>query len=403
MTKKNLHPIEEELLKKVRSLTDAKKKFRVLGRGHSQTYLNRLCCAENEIDMTQFLAPMEYNDETQMLTTSAGYSLGQVRDFLKQYNSRLYGTPESYDISIGGAIVVGAHSGSDVFGFLTENVQEMWLISGMGEIEIITNKNLFINYGNLGVVFRLVIKCYPANNVIWTHKYHSNVSDIKVSSSTHSVYFGPYSGICLQTKVATTDYHSNYTIAMWLWIIFRYISSLNIIVMLVEFIIRYLPFLGIFISEFSLWEPNSIRSKYDYYDYIPNKPVYSLEYSIDQKVWKKCYQELIALFTVTKAYVTYRFWTRFLPSSSMDRALSYGRDSALMEVTFSKNQPYANDMAREINKIMLKYGGRPHMGKTIIDSSATSNYDFTDLRRAMQIYDPNRLCLNEFGEKIFYS
>ena len=86
----------------------------------------------------------------------------------------------------------------------------------------------------------------------------------------------------------------------------------------------------------------------------------------------------------------------------MYQALAQGRNSATMEVTMSMNQPRALDFALDVNKVLLKFGGRPHMGKTIIDHSALENYDFSHLKMAMLKYDPDRLCINEFAEKVFY-
>jgi hypothetical protein len=401
----NFDQKELDLIDAVRSLIKQKKKFRVKARMHSHIYGNQFYPGMNEINILDYKVPPTLDTKTNILTISPGYRQQEIKEYLKPFGLRLIGVTETYDVTIGGAVIVGAHNGSDNYKCLAEYVKEMWIIDGTGKIHCLTDPKLFINYGTLGVIFRIKIQCFEAKNVIWTHKYFYGTDYIDVDHDTHSVVFGPYSGVTHQTKLMNTDYQSSYSIWRYLWIFIRFIVSFNIVVIILEYIIRIIPWIGIPISEFSLWEPAVIRDRFDYYDYIPDQPVYTMEYSIDQKVWKKCHAEMMDLikkFYKKGIYVTYRYWCRFIGKTDMFQALAQGRNSCLMELTFSKNQSGALEMAHAVNQLFLKFGGKPHMGKTILEVDACQNYDFTHLRTAMQEYDPHRLCINEFAEKVFY-
>ena len=59
-------------------------------------------------------------------------------------------------------------------------------------------------------------------------------------------------------------------------------------------------------------------------------------------------------------------------------------------------------IATDIDSVFLKYGGKPHLGKTTLNKNSLKNYDFTYLIENMKIMDPHRLFLNPFTESVFY-
>ncbi|KXN70657.1 hypothetical protein CONCODRAFT_6736 [Conidiobolus coronatus NRRL 28638] len=77
-----------------------------------------------------------------------------------------------------------------------------------------------------------------------------------------------------------------------------------------------------------------------------------------------------------------------------------------------KNQfedaPFGMSISQSIYQLfVIKYGGRPHWGKTGLAylnyGSISSRYDLELFQQAMQKYDPNGLFLNKFGKRLLRS
>lgn len=73
-----------------------------------------------------------------------------------------------------------------------------------------------------------------------------------------------------------------------------------------------------------------------------------------------------------------------------------------MEFAIDNNQKGVEKFAHQIDKLFVKYGGKPHMGKTTLSKSSLKNYDFSYLISSMKRLDPYKLFLNEFTEQVFY-
>lgn len=400
-----LHSKEIELQNKIKKMASNNLKIRVHGGNHSNYFDNAFYPGSNVINVSDYkIDPWMDGD---ILTASAGHSLDYLRKFLKKYGLRMLGTPESKYITLGGAVVVGAHGGSSYQKTMTDYVTEMLLFDSKGNVIRLLNKNLFVNFGVLGVVFRISIKCYPAENIYWQTMLHNNINDIVITPNTHSLVFGPYNDKVLETKIFPTDRPAKKTINRRLWEIVLVLTNTQPITKIVSNVGRsmfYLfPSLGLLVSHYFLYEPSVVRDKYDYFNIAPQTKVYTQEYSVNINYLKDVYSSLknvIIQYREKGTYVSYRFWVRFVPQSEVLNTLSYDGDSAVFELTYSKDQPNAKEFALLIDQIFRSFGGKPHLGKTLISTESLSNYNFDNLQDEIFRNDPKKLFQNNFIESI---
>ena len=236
------------------------------------------------------------SDDKEHVIVSAGSTLEYIKDFLKEYGLRILGNPESKTITVGGAVLMGSHSGSKIVGCLAEYVTDMWLIDGTGNVQHITDTNLFINYGTLGVVFRIKIKCFTAKNTEFIHTTYDNVDDIEITDNTHSIVFDPYSNKCEKSDMSFVNKDEEYSVSYKLWYATRYVSSIQVLTNTVSTMINYIPSIAKITSKFAIGNPDVIKNKFDYFDTIPDKvKLYDLEYSIPINKWKDCYRDAMKL------------------------------------------------------------------------------------------------------------
>lgn len=422
---------DKKLIDLVRNKIKLNKKIKAVSGKHSKKYYSKFY--DDDIDFDDdfeydenddyykneecyFINMMDYKIkpklENDILCVSPGTELNEINKYLKNFGLKLNGVPESGNITIGGAVLMGAHNGSKLYDVLAKYVKEMWIINGLGEIKILRegDKDYFINYGTLGITFRIKIKCYRATNVEWNYKYFLNNSDMKELimnyDNTHSIIYGAYSGISQMAFIKETNKPNYYSISKILWILVRRMIQIKLVTMLVEFLLKYVNIMGMILSEFNLWNPNYIRNKYDNYEMIPDLSLYSMEYGVDIIYWEECYEEIKNMLNKNAKlgyFITYRFWSRIMKKGEMKGSLNYGKDVVLFEIVVSKNQYGNKETIKNFENILLKYGGKPHLGKTFIDEKSLKNYDFTYLINKMKIFDPNKLFLNKFQEKVFYN
>lgn len=396
-----LHPQEIKLYKNVLETLKLNNNLRVHSGNHSSQFYNKLYETNNHIDITQYVIPPTFTNS--ILTSSAGHTFDYLRNFLSESGYKLRGTPESKYITLGGAVLNGIHNGSFLNRCISEYVTKMLMIDGNGILRILNDKNDIINFGTYGVVFRISIKCFKAENIKWTRTVFDNIDDIVITPDTHSLVFGPYSGKILQSKINETKEKPKSRFSRVVWDFFHSFIETYVVSSMTRALLYIIPSTGIIISESWLSEPDVIKDKYDYFEYVPFNNVYTMEYGIDLDYLKPIYKELMDLISYYRkhgTYVSYRFWLRLLEKSDLIYSLSYGKDTGIIEFTFSNDQTYSESFASYLNKIFLKNGGIPHMGKTIINESAVSNYDFTYLKNNINIYDPNKKFQNSFIRNI---
>jgi hypothetical protein len=169
---------------------------------------------------------------------------------------------------------------------------------------------------------------------------------------------------------------------------------------MVGMFINTVPSAGTFAAELFLHEPDSVNDRFNYFDPAPAFELYTIEYSIPVDMLDVAYRQIMTLIKEyrqqKKTYVM-RFWCRFQQASNQLNNLAYGRDSALVEVTIGKKQKHGATLAKQLSRILVDLGGKPHVGKAILEGSALKNYDFSYLQQAIKQYDPNGYFQNAFA------
>ena len=93
-------------------------------------------------------------------------------------------------------------------------------------------------------------------------------------------------------------------------------------------------------------------------------PFYEMEYSVPSKYMRAVVEEISNLIEKKKYKVHFPIECRYVKSDDIWLSPAYGRDSAYIAVHMYKGMKYAAYFG-EVEKIFLKYEGRPHWGKCI--------------------------------------
>ena len=400
-----LYPQEIELQNHLKELLPLNKTIRAHGGNHSNYFDNAFYRAEIAIDLQKYTITPYLNGN--ILTASAGSSLDSLRKFLKPYNLRLFGTPESKFITLGGAVLNGAHNGSAMHKTMSDYVTEMLFFDSTGAVRRTTDKSLFSNFGAIGIVFRISIQVFPATNIYWQRIMHKSIDNVSIVPATHSLVFDPYGKRVMESRIYPTNAPAKSSISYSLWNILPELLSIPYVTKIFSNVARGMfyvfPSMGLIVTEYFLLEPSVVKDKFDYFYASPQANLYTQEYAVNVDMLKNVYLEimqLIAAYRKIGTYVSYRFWVRFVPKSDVPNTMPYNQDSAVFELTYSKDQPNAKMFAYDIDGIFRKYGGKPHTGKTLISPESLSNYDFEKFKKEIRGYDPNGIFQNEFMKKV---
>lgn len=399
----SLRPKEKKLYDQICALLNSGKTVRAYGSGHSNLDYSPIFNAQSYICMADYIEE-PYLEKNNILVVSPGMSLDEIRKFLAKYNLRLYGTPESKSITIGGAILFGAHNGTGHWDCMAHYVQEMLLIDGKGEALILKDPQLFINYGLLGIVLQIKIKVFSAINHKWTHTLFKNIKsfdDIKITDSTYCLFFGPYSNRILKADINLTEKLEKRNLKRLIWDFALWPLTFTPVAKLVPIITYLIPQIGIFASEIFTYEPDVIRNKFDYFEPVPKCRTFTLEYAINIEDLEKAYYKIMSIISYYRKKGNYvlRFWSRFQKATENVNDLSYNRTTALVEVTINDKQKFARQFVNDISDVLLELGGKPHLAKTVLRVVDLKNYDFKLLQQAIKTFDPKAIFQNKFTKE----
>ena len=120
--------------------------------------------------------------------------------------------------------------------------------------------------------------------------------------------------------------------------------------------------------------PNTkiIGQSYEVFATSRTVPFYEMEYSVPSNYMRDAVEEISNLIEKKKYKVHFPIECRYVKGDDIWLSPAYGRDSAYIAVHMYKGMKYAAYFG-EVEKIFLKYEGRPHWGKCTL--YRMSNYN----------------------------
>ena len=368
---------------------------RGLGAGHSTLYANIFTkesrCTKQRCHNQRLPNTSKYNHSRQTVTVGSGCLLGEVERFCRAHGRRVVGMPEIADITVGGAVSVGAHGGGLLYGTMSSQIRRLWVYSKSGNksksrISVHNKSDLHVArccVGILGVISHVEFHTRPMVMYRVQTRYcgvnRKGILQID-RNSNHSYLFTQFGNLAVTTveEVYIRDRHAEHpcgrTTVLKNAMIDAYRATLcnSVVLKFVSFLICILPWISIILVEFDVATKvlfgTEVRNVP--FSIVPSAKAYTLECGVDCKHADRAikdFQEMLRRLKGKGHYVSYRSWCRLVKHDTNTKfSISSRSDVLAFEVTLDRQQTGHNHIISEFRRFRKKYKGRPHLGKTIL-------------------------------------
>ncbi|KMQ05368.1 D-arabinono-1,4-lactone oxidase [Bacillus cereus] len=388
------------------------KKIRVVGSGHSFTPLVQT--EEVLVSLDKLKGIVNIDAEKMVAEVWAGTKLHDLGKLLEEkgYAQENLGDIDSQ--SIAGAISTGTHGTGITFGSLSTQVIEITAVLSNGE-SIVCSEAENVEYwrafqlslGMLGIIVKIKLKVIPAYALVYESEKQSLSTVMnkleEYKKNRHFEFFVfPYSD---EVQVKFTNETTN-TGSDLKWHKLKVELLENRMFSLLSQGCKWFPSISKGVSRLSAKAvPNTkiIGPSYEVFATSRTVPFYEMEYSIPSKYMRTVVEEISNLIEKKKYKVHFPIECRYVKGDDIWLSPAYGRDSAYIAVHMYKGMKYAAYFG-EVEKIFLKYEGRPHWGKmhTLSYEQLQDIYpEFHSFLQARKSLDELGMFFNPYAEKLF--
>ena len=406
---KSLYKIttEEELQKVIKN----SEKIRVFG--SKQSSADIASGLETLVDITTYNKILSYNDSEHTVTVQSGVILGDLLDAIEAKGWCIPCLPDINTITIGGALATGTHGTSGKL--LCEYMIDCSIVLADGSLKRINEKDEMIDavrvsLGVLGVMSEITFKCEPIytlhvkegpeDDSEWLPKIQERLKKhaflrILWLPHTDKGYVITGDKINPDTEIAENlgpAYLKHRRTAS------RILYKYSHIFPWTTAIANKLLYRGFFSStkehKGSLYQATVTKSR--------GSTIELAEWTIGLDKFPKVFEELKTEINKwsNKSFIHIPMDVRFVSKDKSWLSYAYGEDTVTMGCV-SRNAATADtyEAFKSIEKVFLKYGGKPHWGKrfTAKDAGISKIYskweDFKVLRKEL---DPTNKFLNPY-------
>ncbi|MED1787850.1 MULTISPECIES: D-arabinono-1,4-lactone oxidase [Brevibacillus] len=404
----------EEVVQVVKEASQQGKTIRVVGSGHSFTALVETDQILLSLDDLQGVITID--DEEQTATVWAGTKLKLLGESLYE---RGYSQENLGDInaqSIGGAISTGTHGTGIQFGSVSTQVVGLTVVTAQGDILECSEtyhpelfRALQVSLGLLGIIVKVRLRVLPAYNIHYKSK-RMNLND------------------CLNNLTTFTDSHRHFEFYWFVhtnvvqakfmqitqepasknsfWNQFKKIGIENGLFWFLSEGCRLFPHLCVPISKLSAKAVPDIEEVGASHKLFatPRWVRFSeMEYSVPADKMKEVMEEIRECLQEHRFAVHFPIECRYVKGDDIWLSPAYKRDSAYIAVHMYKGMPY-KAYFQAMERIFLKYDGRPHWGKLheLTTADLQERFPMWNQFKAIQKQmDPNGLFLNPYLSRLF--
>jgi FAD-linked oxidoreductase len=405
---------EQEVVEIIQKAKAEHKRVRVVGNGHSFTNLAKTNQIMLSLSEMQGLIGMD--EEKMEATAWAGTSINKMNSLLFDRGYNLANLGDIDVQSIAGATATGTHGTGTAFGIVSTQIQKLTLVTAAGEIvecSAAENPDLFqaarVSLGALGIITRMTFKVVPAYRLDYRSSKAKladtldRLEEYNANNRNFEFYWFPYTKtVQLKMSNETTDkIKDNATM--------RYIN---------QHLMENTLFQGM--CNIGKWFPNSypliskiaaigvskehkINDSHKVYASPRNVRFKEMEYNVPREHFKEIMERMVAKINEQHYRVYFPIECRFVKGDDIWLSPAYQRESAYIAIHVDHRTPH-DPYFRDIEEIMMEFGGRPHWGKMHKRSAEnlSTAYPmwgaFTELRAKM---DPEGMFLNDHLEEVF--
>ncbi|PQJ71812.1 D-arabinono-1,4-lactone oxidase [Polaribacter butkevichii] len=411
---KSLYKISSE--EELQEVVKKSKKIRIFG--NKQSSSNIASGTETLIDIKEYNKILSYNDSEQTITVQSGIILGDLIEAVEAKGWCIPCLPDINTITIGGALATGTHGTSGKL--LSEYITKCNLILADGSVKVVTEKDdlidaVRVSLGVLGVFSEITFKCEPIytlhvkegpeDDSVWLPKIKERLQKhdfLRILWLPHTDKGYVITGDKIDPNTEVTEdlgpkYLKHRRTASK--ILYKY----SHVFPWITAIANKLLYRGFFSStkehKGSLYQATVTKSR--------GSTLELAEWTIGLDVFPTVFEELKAEINKwsNKSFIHIPMDVRFVYKDKTWLSYAYSKDTVTMGCV-SRNAATADtyEAFKSIEKIFLKYGGKPHWAKRFIakDEALSKVYtkweDFKFLRREL---DPTNKFLNPYLAEIF--
>ena len=411
---KSLYKITSE--KELQEVVKTSEKIRFFG--SKQSSADIAAGVETLIDITTYNKILSFNDSEHTVTLQSGVILGDLLEAVEAKGWCIPCLPDINTITIGGALATGTHGTSGKL--LSEYMTKCSIVLADGSIKTITDKDdlidaVRVSLGVFGVFSEITFKCEPIytlhvkegpeDDSVWLPKINERLKKhdfLRILWLPHTdkgyVITGdkidPNTEVIEDLGPAYLKHRRTASKILYKYShVFPWITA----------IANKLLYRGFFSStkehKGSLYQATVTKSR--------GSTLELAEWTIGLDVFPTVFEELKTEINKwsNKSFIHIPMDVRFVYKDKSWLSYAYGKDTVTMGCV-SRNAATADtyEAFRSIEKIFLKYGGKPHWAKrfTAKDAELSKVYtkweDFKFLRREL---DPTNKFLNPYLSEIF--
>jgi FAD/FMN-containing dehydrogenase len=393
------------------------KNVRVVGGGH--TFNASPLSAETMLSLDKYNKILAVDEDNKVVRVQAGIRLRDLMQELRELGLALPVLGSTNTQSLAGLVATDLHGTGRDHGFFSEQVRSLRIVNAAGEAETFRRGSdvfqaAFGGLGSCGVVTEIELECVPVFNLgkgirILRRDWVERNIDAILEENDHTSFY--YIG-----GVGVERVRMN----LWNRTVLEPPATIKLRKMRHELIdmlfsgyllglARVLKLTGPTAALGLLFFKLTMDGRSDVYpsaEGFARKLFYrhdESEFGIPYEVHRECLKELEAMLQ-EKGYVTI-IEVRFTPDKSNGLlGPGAGRRTCYIELAPSLSLDPA-EMFDEAEKIFLKYGGHPHLGKvtkvTSAEMEAMYGERFVVFQRARERQDPEGKFLNDFAAQVF--
>jgi len=348
-----------------------RRKVRCIGSGHSFTRLIETDDVLLSLDEMQGVL----SHDTSTATVRAGTKLKKLGADLDALG---FGIENLGDIdvqSIAGALSTGTHGTGAKFGILSTQIEALKIVNGLGDVvEISAAKNpellnaARVSLGGLGIISEVTLKAHPRYKLAMEQTKASldeALANIEKYNETHrhfEFFWFPHTNTVLQKLTKLTDeeplpvtFSQHFTDVVLENAAFEGISKIS----------RLVPVWAPTISKICASLASSNRRRdWSYRVFATPRWVkfVEMEYGVPMEHFRDVIRDIEKELAASNHQVHFPIECRFVKGDDIWLSPAFGGDRAFIAVHMYRGMPYKNYFDA-MEKIFVKYGGRPHWGK----------------------------------------
>lgn len=405
---------EEELIELIKRANRENRKIRVVGSYHSWTHL--VVAEDILISLDNWQGVVHLDKENGWAEVKAGTKLHRLTNELHQVGYALENLGDIDVQSVAGALSTGTHGTGKNFGTLATQLLEITIITGNGDLITCSesqNVEIFkaaqISMGALGIISRIKLKIVPQYKLEYVSKLGylddmiDNFHKYNSENRNYEFYWFPHTNKVQLKLVNKTD------AAIKTGGISREFNDVvleNIGYIFLSNLSRAFKPVTHWLTNFSAkYVPKGKWVNYSHKIFATKRWIrfYEMEYNVPEENFPACIREVQKWITDNDYRVHMPLEIRYVKADDILISPANGRNCiyiAVHQYLGMEFKPYFE----AIEKIFLKYGGRPHFGKmntlTNVDFEKTHpNWNkFKEIRKQL---DPNGIMLNQYLKQIF--